>query len=202
MKRIRMLTVAALGALLVAGTVAGHAAGMPGRAPDLSSANLAGHFTGRAAGFITICLDSNNAFAACGSTGSTPVQFNATLILATTFDRQGNACGNFTVTLAPLAASPAPALVFQEVQVVTVTSFDTTTNTGEADFHNFMGGKCNGAVFDNTGASPFSQGTLHIAVTNNGNQIESMVETDTAVNSSIGSEILGWTSTRQTSLRR
>jgi hypothetical protein len=169
---------------------------------QLSQASLAGHFAGRAIGFVTFCFDSNNASANCGTAGSVPVQFNATLILAETFDRNGNACGNFTISLAPVAASAAPARVLQEANVVTITSFDSTTNTAEADFHNFIGGKCNGAAFDNTGAIAFSQGTLHIAIINNGNQLESMVKTDAATDGSIGSEILGWTSTRQVPVRR
>jgi hypothetical protein len=198
----KILTVAALGALLVAGTIAAQAAGMGAREPELSSTALAGHWAGRATGFVTICLNSDNARVTCGSAGSVPVQFNANLVLASTLDGQGNGCGNFTLVLAPLVGSATALPPLQVAQVLKVTSFDAPTSTGEADFHNFTGGKCVGASFDNTGATAFSNGTLHFAVINNGNQLESMVETDAAADSSFGAETLSWTSTRQTGLRR
>lgn len=43
-----------------------------------------------------------------------------------------------------------------------VTDYDPTTGTGDRTFTDYTGGTCNGANFDNTGATVTSTGTFHL----------------------------------------
>ncbi|HEV8715900.1 MAG TPA: hypothetical protein VGX03_24115, partial [Candidatus Binatia bacterium] len=94
---------------------------------------------------------------------------------AVTGDDKGNLCGTLTETVSdlPVDISPPAVVVFHNISKVT--SYDSTTGTGDASFTNYIGGHCHGARFDSTGATVASTGTSHFAASNRGKRIDYVV---------------------------
>jgi hypothetical protein len=100
-------------------------------------------------------------------------------------DAAGNSCAFTTMTGAPtdvLAYSAKYAswgllkINFTRTNVSTTTSFDPTTGSGTESLNRYAGGRCNGAVFDSTGA--ILEGT--------GNRIETIITSFSVVASPFG----------------
>jgi hypothetical protein len=87
-------------------------------------------------------------------------------------DSAGNACGSHAavVTIIPPAAA-APTVVPSVMTVLKPLSYDAATGTGDAALLEYIGGSCNGADFNDAGATQIVSGTLHFTVSNgeNGN---------------------------------
>ena len=138
-------------------------------------ASLAGNFAGRGGGFFTFCLNGA-AQISCDSVAPVPslVPFNQTQISQQTRDAAGNGCEVFTRTYAPVSGTIDAANVATPQRVFTNMSFDPTTGSGQADFSQYRGGSCIGAVFDNKGgtATLVATGTANYIVSDSGNRIE------------------------------
>src|SRR5216683_7003282 len=96
-------------------------------------------------------------------------------------DAAGNSCAVSTSTAAPVSGTTSPALVNTPITVRTNTSFDPTTGSGTESASSYVGGHCNGAVFDMTGATKVATFTDSFDVSDSGNRIEVIVDTFNAV---------------------
>jgi hypothetical protein len=135
-------------------------------------ARLAGKFAGRGGGFLTLCF--NAGFTDLEDCASAPhlVPFNQTRIVYFTLDAAGNSCTVSTATSAPVSGTKGPAGVITQIDVRTLISFDPTTGSGTASGSTYVGGSCNGAVFDSTGATLTGTTTISFDVSYSGDRIE------------------------------
>ncbi len=126
-----------------------------------------------------IALPSGNfSFSAQGTeatcaTGSCPV-INIIEIGSTVRDKSGAACGTHTgvVTTVPPAGTPQIAPITHVMQVI---HYDPSTGTGDMALQEYVGGSCNGAALNSTGATKVVDGVLHFVVSSGGNRIDSIV---------------------------
>ena len=154
-------------------------------------ASLAGKFTSKGSGSYTACFnESFTTVVDCASAPHHEVRFKLTTVSHGTFDAAGNSCGVTAVTTAPRGPPPVPygiyGMRFYETNVSTITSFDATTGSGSSSFSQYRGGRCNGAVFDNTGAILTGTGTQSFMVSDSGNRIETIVTSFSGVTGAFG----------------
>ena len=145
-------------------------------------ASLAGKFSGRFSGFFTLCLSAGVPIA-CSSVSPVPtaVAVNLTEIEQITGDEAGNSCAVSIATAAPVSGTTSPALLNSPITVRTNTSFDPATGSGTESASEYVGGHCNGAVFDMTGATLTATYTDSFDVSDSGNRIEVIANTLNAV---------------------
>jgi hypothetical protein len=127
-----------------------------------------GQFSITGQGSLAICLNPSNPASeeACTTSGALVVPLSVLDNGAGALDSSGNACFTFTEVDANLPVDASPPLVTPNEHVVgSVTNYDSTTGTGDGSFTGYVGGKCNGASFDDTGATKLSSGTDHFVVT-------------------------------------
>jgi hypothetical protein len=155
-------------------------------------ASLVGKFTSKGSGSYTVCFTDNFTTAVdCASARHQEVQFKVTTVSHGTRDAAGNFCAVATLTSTPTdgpdygAKFPA-RMNFTRTNVSTTTSFDPTTGSGSSSFSQYLGGRCNGAVFDTTGAALVSTGTQSFMVSDSGNRIETIITSLSFVTSPFG----------------
>jgi len=138
---------------------------------------LAGTYANTAQGSAFLCFVNAPPYplAACGSTGSIGVPIAILQVGAITYDTKGNSCATLTETDndLPVGASPPGVFVFRVAGKIA--SYDPTTGTGDTSFTQYVGGQCQGASFDSTGATAINTGTYHFAVSNNGKRIDGVL---------------------------
>ncbi len=182
MMKLRIAT--GLGLVLLMATMIGSA--KVSQAQDdggVTLASLAGKFAARGSGFETVCF--NTLFTALEDCATAPhvVPFNLTQIQHTTRDAAGNGCSISTTTSAPVFGSRFPAGVNTRTNVSTTTSFDPATGSGTGSGSQYVGGSCNGAVFDPTGSTKVATFTFSFDVSDSGNRIESITTGYSAITS-------------------
>ena len=155
-------------------------------------ASLAGKFETKGSGSYTVCFTDNFTTAVdCASARHQEVQFKVTTVSHGTRDAAGNFCAVATLTSTPTdgpdygAKFPA-RMNFTRTNVSTTTSFDPTTGSGSSSFSQYLGGRCNGAVLDPTGATLVSTGTQSFMVSDSGNRIETIITSLSFVTSPFG----------------
>jgi len=118
-------------------------------------------------------LTVNGSESSC--TSGTCVTLNIIEAGATVRDSAGNGCGTHVAVVTftpPVQQSP---IVVPVTHVFKLTSYDPTTGVGDQSLTEYSGGKCNGAIFNSAGATQSVTGTLHFAVSENGNRIDNVV---------------------------
>ena len=142
----------------------------------------AGQFSASSQGYFGVCTHNAVSPESCSTSGAIIVAFTAVANGSDTFDSAGNGCGVEmevdTLPLAPLYLAapppgypPAPAFVDSVVHVTSkVMDYDPATGIGNDSFHAFIGGTCNGASFDSSGATPVGEGMGHFVVTRGGDR--------------------------------
>jgi hypothetical protein len=169
---------------------------------SVTLADLAGKFSARGSGFSTVCFNSTSTALQDCATAPHIVPFNFTRIEWETRDAGGNSCGVHTVTSAPVFGTKFPS-AGQKRTNVTTSSFDPATGSGTGSGTQYVGGSCNGAVFDGTGATKVVTFTFSFDVSDSGNRIETVVTGFTAVASafsvagSVQGEVFSQTAIRQ-----
>ena len=166
-------------------------------------ADLAGNFASKGSGFQTLCF--NTLFTALQDCATAPhvVPFNLTQIAHFNRDAAGNTCGVSTSTSAPVFGTRFPANVVTRTDVTTTLSFDPTTGSGTSSGSQYVGGSCNGAVFDGTGATKVGNFTNSFDVSDSGNRIEfintgySAVDSAFSVAGSVQGSVFSRTAIRQ-----
>ena len=148
----------------------------------ITPASLAGKFSVRGSGFNTVCF--NAGFTALEDCATAPhiVPNNITGISQVTRDAAGNSCAVATNTSAPVFGTTRPATVNRRIFVSITPSFDPTTGSGTTLFSQYVGGNCNGAVFDGAGTL-VATGTSTFVVSDSGNRIEEMITAYTPITS-------------------
>jgi hypothetical protein len=155
-------------------------------------ASLVGKFTSKGSGSYTVCFTDNFTTAVdCASARHQEVQFKVTTVSHGTRDAAGNFCAVATLTSTPTdgpdyGAKFPTRMNFTRTNVSTTTSFDPTTGSGSSSFSPYLGGRCNGAVFDTTGAALVSTGTQSFMVSDSGNRIETIITSLSFVTSPFG----------------
>jgi hypothetical protein len=111
----------------------------------------------------------------CDTAGVVVFPVSALVNGQVTMDRNGHGCGTLTGTISNLPVNATPPLVLAEHQVLTLLDYDPSTGSGYFAASNFKGGQCNGADFDNTGATAGSTSTDHFVASKDGERIDSIV---------------------------
>jgi len=92
-----------------------------------------------------------------------------------TFGSDGSGCQTSVAVAADIPPSSTPPSVIPFTGVRTLTDYDPATGTGDWAFTTYTGGKCNGASFDNTGATVFTSGVEHFAISERGQRVDDVV---------------------------
>ena len=143
---------------------------------DVSLAALQGSYSETGQGSFSACLlPPNYSEVACSTSGALPVPFTYSGTGQVTVGPSGSACATNTVVAANLPPGAPPPLVAVVREVLTVTDYDATTETGDISSKAYIGGKCYGAAFDSRGATLYNSFTYHFAVTENGNRWDLVV---------------------------
>jgi hypothetical protein len=124
---------------------------------------LAGGFASTVQGSLSICLNPMSVVEKpCATGGAVVVTFTALSVGKLTLDKKGNVCDTETRVLSnlPLDASPPLGTAFN-IAAKTV-NYDPANGVGDWPFTGYSGGKCNGALFDSTGATVVATGNAHI----------------------------------------
>lgn len=143
---------------------------------ELSLAALQSSYSETGQGSFSVCLlpPSYNEVP-CSTSGALPVPFTYAGTGQVTIGPSGAACSTSTVVAANLPPGAPPSLVSVVHEVLTVTDYDATTETGDISSKAYLGGKCNGAEFDPTGATLYNSFTYHFVVTDNGKRWDLVV---------------------------
>jgi hypothetical protein len=164
-----------------------------------------GQFASTISGSFAICFSPTPPFPeeACNTAGVLVAPLTALLNGALTLDKKGNSCGSFVETDADSPVDVTqPFLTSNEHIARTVTTYDSSTGTGDESFTGYMGGSCNGSSFDGTAATKVSSGTDHFVVSEQGKRIDFQVTTVTNPNDAIGAFSLSGVNRAQQIFRR
>src|SRR5712692_1260648 len=190
---MKLRIAAGVGLLLITATMACGPVGMSQpRASDggVTLASLAGKFASKGSVSYTLCFGTSfSALVDCASSPHQEVPFNVTAVAHNIRDAAGNSCGvtNLTLTDASVYGTKFPARInFTSTNVSTTTSFDPATGSGSSSVSQYRGGRCNGAVFDSTGAALVSTGTQSFMVSDSGNRIDTIITSLSFVTSPFG----------------
>jgi hypothetical protein len=136
-----------------------------------------GQFSLTDQGSVALCLDPTNNFTpeSCSISGALVVPSTVLDNGAGTYDSAGNSCFTFTETVSNLPVDASPPLVVVIHVTTKVVSYDAATGTGDGSITRYSGGTCNGAGFDDTGATKDGTVTYHFVVTDGGNRIDFLI---------------------------
>jgi len=165
-------------------------AGVLGARPSLAGSIPLpkGQFAATVSGSVAVCLTPDgSAEAPCNTAGGLVVPLRVLFTGVSTIDKSGNSCASMveTDTGFPVNAT-TPEFTPNEHAAGTVTAYDSSTGTGDLSFTGYIGGSCNGANFDSTGARKISSGTDHFVVSEQGKRIDVQLTTLTNPNNTIG----------------
>lgn len=162
---------------------------------------VVGQFSFVAQGNVAICLNpATSTPESCRTSGVRVISAMGTDYGAVTWDNEGRSCASYTNVQSALPIGASPPSVTPNSHIVTeLTDYDPTTGTGDNNFTVYVGGKCNGATFDSSGATEFSTGTEHFVVSDGGNRVDFILTTLTNSTDSIGGFSFVGTELKQTS---
>jgi hypothetical protein len=141
----------------------------PSASADGSLAALQGSYSVTGQGSFSACLlPPSYSEVPCGTSGALPFPFTYAGTGQVTVSPSGSACSTSTAVAANLPPGAPPPLVAVVREVLMVNDYDATTETGDISSKAYIGGKCNGAAFDSTGATLYNSFTYHFAITENG----------------------------------
>jgi hypothetical protein len=141
---------------------------------------LAGTYTITGTGSFAICTGSNFKEKPCSkfipATDHFIPQTNVQLGEITN-DVTGNSCSTYTQTTSdfPVDFSPPSVATFHDVVLARNTTYDPSTGVGDVSGTSYTGGSCNGAVFNNKGATIVSTFSAHFVASDNGNRIDTLL---------------------------
>lgn len=107
--------------------------------------------------------------------GSSCVVLNIIEAGATVRDAAGNGCGTHVAVVNTTPPGTVPPTVAPIVHVFKITSYNSATGIGDQTLTEYFGGTCQGAIFNSTGATQVTSGTLHFVVSNG--RIDNVVTT-------------------------
>jgi hypothetical protein len=151
--------------------------GMENRDSDKKFPLPFGQFSVTSQGSLAVCINPGTfTEESCSTAGALVVPLTELYTGVTAVDREGTSCVTFTTTDStfPVGATP-PTVISNAHCVGKVVNYDSTIGAGDGSYTVFIGGKCNGATFDSTGATPTKTGTFHFAVSDGGNRSDFLV---------------------------
>jgi hypothetical protein len=145
---------------------------------------LAGGYASTVQGPFAICLDPKTFLEeSCTTAGALVIPFTGSDVGRVTFDKKGNACGTYGQVLSNLPVDASPPQVSTLNVTGKLLNYDPVSGTGDQSFTTYTGGQCNGATFDNTGATVNNTGTDHFVASGNGKRIDGIF---TSVTDAVG----------------
>jgi hypothetical protein len=157
-----------------------------------------GQFSTTTQGSLAICLNPTSfATEACSTSGVLVFPLSVLSNGSLTSDKTGNSCSTETEvdSALPVGSSP-PTVTTNEHSVNQLLTYNSSTGIGDWSFTLYVGGSCNGAAFDSTGASEIANGTLHFVVTDR-KRTDIMITTLTNPSASVGAFSLSATDLSQ-----
>ena len=134
---------------------------MAGNGKGVSLASLAGGYASTVQGSLALCLDSATFDEIPCDGAALVIPFSDISVGNVTYDTKGNSCGTYVQVVTSLPPAATPPNVVSFTSQGNVTKFDQAAGAIDAAFTTYVGGKCNGSVFDGTGATIQSTGTGH-----------------------------------------
>ncbi len=177
----KIWVVMAMGMLTAVASAGPRARGVREHDHGITIADLRGNYAGKITSFLTVCTNIGG----CSVASPTIVPLNSAAVTRATIDEAGNYCATATSASSPASGSAGAAFVNARVVTGSVTSLD-ATGQGEASFKIFAGGSCDGATFDDSGATLIATGTGHCVVLEGGDRIDSIVTTYVSVLGKVG----------------
>ena len=169
-----MKTLAVLSVMLAASLAAGPKAMAGGQGGGPGIPLPVGQFSVTLQGYAASCATSGGVPEPCNASGVVAVPLSVLDYGTLTRDGAGNACSAHIAVLATFPVGAAQSQVIKDYTSITVTNYDPATGTGDESWISYVGGACDGAIFNWAGATKITSGTFHFVVTDNGNRIESL----------------------------
>jgi hypothetical protein len=118
---------------------------------------VVGQFAFTAQGNVGICLNpADRTLESCTIGGVLVIPTMGTDNGVVTWDNEGHSCASYTNVQSALPVSASPPSVTPNSHLVTeLMDYDSTAGTGDNAFTTYIGGACNGATFDSSGATVF-----------------------------------------------
>jgi hypothetical protein len=129
------------------------------------------------AGSVAVCLNPAKGYieVSCGSKGAQAFPFTALNVGFSTGGNGSIACQTVASTFSDFPVDITPPLVSKNQNAtIKILDYDPHTGVGDGSFITYNGGHCNGADFEKTGATEINHGTFHLAVSENGNRIDTI----------------------------
>jgi hypothetical protein len=160
-----------------------------------------GQFSDTAQGSQALCFNPTSpspVLEDCSTSGVVVVPINLLENGAGSFDSAGNSCFTLTDADSVLPVNAIHPLIQLLHSVGKVVSYDSTTGIGDFSFTAYSGGQCNGATFDDNGATKNATGTNHFVVTDGGSRIDLVTTSVNTPSNAIASFSTSGTLLRQT----
>jgi hypothetical protein len=146
-------------------------------AGDIPLTALAGTYTITGSGSFAICSGPAPTFTEIPCSKFIPgtdISFPQTVVEVgeDTFDAKGNSCDTITETISDFPVDFSPPIVATVHIVTHMTSYDPSTGVGDLSGTGYIGGSCNGAVFNNKGATKDGTFLNHFVASDNGKRID------------------------------
>jgi hypothetical protein len=144
----------------------------------------AGTFSVTGVGSLALCLNPAAGFAEvnCAAKGATAFPFTS-LLVGTVVSNGQILCQTVASTFSTFPVDITPPSVATQHAAIKILDYDPHTGAGDSSFISYIGGHCNGAEFDKTGATELNHGTAHTASSENGNRVDIII---TAIQDSLG----------------
>jgi hypothetical protein len=137
---------------------------------------LSGSYSIKGRGSEAICLNADSAPVDCHTKGALAKPATVLFVGHSERNEGGSECSTYTVIFSDLPVGISLPLVTRNVhRVITTTSYDSATGTGETIGGTFAGGKCDGANFNTDGATDIGRQTSHFAASNGGRRIDTIL---------------------------
>ena len=147
-------------------------------------------------GSITVCFAPGTTTPeSCDQTGVTSFFVSFLEVGRVAWDAHGNACATGVETIAVPGTS---VTINQETHIVgRLSDYDPTTQSGDGTGTGYSGGKCNGASFDDSGATVRSTASFHFVISEDGKRLHSILTSLSFPSEDIGSFSISGTASKQ-----
>lgn len=147
-------------------------------------------------GTVTVCFAPGTTNPqSCSDTGVTTAVVSFLEVGQVTWDNKGNACATGVETIS--VPGSAVAITQQANLVGKLTNYDPATRSGDGNGTGYSGGKCNGAAFDDSGATVRSSAAFHFVISQDGKRLDSILTSLSVTNQEVGAFSLSGTAFKQ-----
>lgn len=140
---------------------------------------LAGTFSFRNTGFVSICFSQTSGFD-CSATDVQAFEQDFAAVGTLTRDKEGDYCGSVNQLVGAHGGDPTPTTPIVVFFAGHATAYDPATGTGDSSDTIYTGGHCDRANFVSTGATATNTETEHFAASEGGNRIDTVITGDTS----------------------